>query len=364
MGVGAFLIDGETVPAEAALRRAGLAPLVLAPKEGLALLNGTQVSTALALAGLFEAEKLFRAALVTGALSTDAAKGSDGPFDARIQKLRGHRGQGEVAAALRGLMAGSAIRASHLTGDDRVQDPYCLRCQPQVMGACLDLLRQAATTLSIEANGVSDNPLVFAAEGEVVSGGNFHAEPVAFAADMIAMALCEIGSLAERRIAMLVDPALSRLPAFLTPKPGLNSGFMIPQVVAAALVSENKQRAYPASVDSIPTSANQEDHVSMATHGARRLLAMAENVVSILAIELLAAAQGCDFHAPLRSSAALERVRVALRAKIPSLEDDRFFAPDIATAAELIRSAALPAAAGSELLPRLGDDLHRAPATI
>jgi histidine ammonia-lyase len=364
MGVGAFLIDGETVRAEAALRRAGLAPLVLAPKEGLALLNGTQVSTALALAGLFEAEKLFGAALVTGALSTDAAKGSDGPFDARIQKLRGHCGQAEVAAALRALMAGSAIRSSHLTGDDRVQDPYCLRCQPQVMGACLDLLRQAATTLAIEANGVSDNPLVFAAEGEVVSGGNFHAEPVAFAADMIAMALCEIGSLAERRIAMLVDPALSRLPAFLTPKPGLNSGFMIPQVVAAALVSENKQRAYPASVDSIPTSANQEDHVSMATHGARRLLAMAENVVSILAIELLAAAQGCDFHAPLRSSATLERVRFALRAKIPSLEDDRFFAPDIATAAELIRSAGLTAAAGSELLPRLGDGLHRAPATI
>ena len=220
MGVGAFLIDGDRVPAEDALRRAGLAPLVLAPKEGLALLNGTQVSTALALAGLFEAERLLGAALVTGALSTDAAKGSDGPFDARIQALRGHRGQAEAAAALRALMAGSAIRSSHLTGDDRVQDPYCLRCQPQVMGACLDLLRQAATTLSIEANGVSDNPLVFAESGEVISGGNFHAEGVAFAADMIAMALCEIGSLSERRIAMLVDPALSRLPAFLTPRAG------------------------------------------------------------------------------------------------------------------------------------------------
>jgi histidine ammonia-lyase len=218
-------------------------------------------------------------------------------------------------------------------------------------------LRQAATTLSIEANGVSDNPLVFAESGEVISGGNFHAEGVAFAADMIAMALCEIGSLSERRIAMLVDPALSRLPAFLTPRPGLNSGFMIPQVVAAALVSENKQRAFPASVDSIPTSANQEDHVSMATHGARRLLAMAENVVNILAIELLAAAQGCDFHAPLRSSPALERVRDALRAHVPRLEEDRFLAPDIAAAAALVRSEALTAAVGHELLPRIRDGL-------
>jgi histidine ammonia-lyase len=311
------------------------------------------VSTALALAGLFEAERVLQAALVTGALSTDAAKGSDGPFDPRIQALRGHKGQAETAAALRNLMAGSAIRASHLKGDDRVQDPYCLRCQPQVMGACLDLLRQAATTLAIEANGVSDNPLVFAETGEVISGGNFHAEPVAFAADMIALALCEIGSLAERRIAMLVDPALSRLPAFLTPKPGLNSGFMIPQVAAAALVSENKQRAYPASVDSIPTSANQEDHVSMATHGARRLLPMAENVVNVIAIELLAAAQGCDFHAPLRSSDILEKVRAGLRAKVAHLEDDRFLAPDIADAADLVRSGALTKAAGAALLPEV-----------
>jgi histidine ammonia-lyase len=351
LGVGAFLEGDKTIPARDALRRAGLEPLMLGPKEGLAFLNGTQISTALALAGLFEAERALQAALVTGALSTDAAKGSDGPFDPRIQKLRGHKGQSETAAALRALMAGSAIRASHLKGDDRVQDPYCLRCQPQVMGACLDLLRQAAATLAVEANGVSDNPLVFAATGEVISGGNFHAEPVAFAADMIAMALCEIGSLAERRIAMLVDPALSRLPAFLTPKPGLNSGFMIPQVAAAALVSENKQRAYPASVDSIPTSANQEDHVSMATHGARRLLAMAENVVNVIAIELLAAAQGCDFHAPLRSSPILEEVRAALRAKVPHLEDDRFLAPDIAEAAALVRSGALAAATGAGLMP-------------
>jgi len=273
-------------------------------KEGLALLNGTQFSTAYALAALFETENLYRAALITGALSTDAARGSDAPFDPRIHQLRRHAGQIEAAGALRRLMAGSAIRASHLVGDERVQDPYCLRCQPQVMGAVLDILRQAATTLATEANGVTDNPLIFAETEEALSGGNFHGEPVAFAADLIALAICEIGSLAERRIAMLVDPALSGLPAFLTPRPGLNSGFMIPQVTAAALVSENKQRAYPASVDSIPTSANQEDHVSMAAHGARRLLGMAENGCSIVGIELLAAAQGCDFHRPLASSAS------------------------------------------------------------
>jgi histidine ammonia-lyase len=351
MGVGEAVWQGQRMPAEAALRQAGIAPLVLGPKEGLALLNGTQASTALALAGLFEAERAFQAALVTGALATDAARGSDGPFDARIQALRGHAGQIAVAAGLRGLLAGSAIRSSHLVDDDRIQDPYCLRCQPQVMGACLDLLRQAATTLATEANGVSDNPLVFAETGEVVSGGNFHAEPVAFAADMIALALCEIGSLAERRVAMLVDNTLSRLPAFLTRTPGLNSGFMIPQVTAAALVSENKQRAYPASVDSIPTSANQEDHVSMATHGARRLLPMAANLGNVVAIELLAACQGCDFHAPLLSSGALERVRATLRAVVPALDDDRFFAPDIARAAELVRSGRIAEAAGRELLP-------------
>jgi histidine ammonia-lyase len=351
MGIGAFFLDGMPVPADEALERMGLAPLALGPKEGLALLNGTQVSTALALAGLFEAERVFSAALITGALATDAAKGSDGPFDERIQNLRRHRGQIEVAASLRALMQGSAIRASHLVNDDRVQDPYCLRCQPQVMGACLDLLRQAGTTLAIEANGVSDNPLVFSETGEVISGGNFHAEPVAFAADMIAMALCEVGSLAERRIAMLVDPALSGLPAFLTPEPGLNSGFMIPQVTAAALVSENKQRAFPASVDSIPTSANQEDHVSMAAHGARRLLAMAENAANVVGIELLAAAQGCDFHAPLSSSPRLDAVRSALRNIVPTLTADRYLAPDMAAAATLVRSGALAEAVGREVLP-------------
>jgi histidine ammonia-lyase len=246
-------------------------------------------------------------------------------------------------------MAGSEIRASHRDDDPRVQDPYCLRCQPQVMGAALDLLRQAGATLEIEANGVSDNPLIFAGADEALSGGNFHAEPVAFAADMIALAICEIGSIAERRIAMLVDPALSGLPAFLTPQPGLNSGFMIPQVTAAALVSENKQRAYPASVDSIPTSANQEDHVSMAAHGARRLLAMAENASAVIGIELLAAAQGCDFHAGLTSSAALEAVRALLRAEVPMLDHDRHFHPDMGAANALVRRGAVTEAAGLAL---------------
>ncbi|PTD19341.1 histidine ammonia-lyase [Sphingomonas fennica] len=349
IGVGEIISDGIAMPAAAALAAAGLEPLTLGPKEGLALLNGTQFSCANALAGLFEAENLFRTALVTGALSTEAAKGSDAPFDPRIHALRRHAGQIAVGEALRGLMAGSAIRASHLEGDARVQDPYCLRCQPQVMGAALDLLRQAGHTLATEANGVSDNPLIFADTDEALSGGNFHAEPVAFAADMIAMAICEIGSIAERRIAMLVDPALSGLPAFLTPHPGLNSGFMIPQVTAAALVSENKQRAYPASVDSIPTSANQEDHVSMAAHGARRLLAMAENARGVIAIEYLAAAQGSDFHAPLKSSEVLEAARALLREQVPTLGEDRHFHPDIAAAAALVaggRIAALAALPG------------------
>lgn len=349
IGVGEIISEGGPLPAAEALASAGLAPLDLAAKEGLALLNGTQFSAANALAGLFEAELLYQSALVTGALSTEAAKGSDTPFDPRIHTLRRHRGQIEAAAALRELMAGSAIRASHAVDDPRVQDPYCLRCQPQVMGAALDLLRQAATTLEIEANSVSDNPLIFPDTDEALSGGNFHAEPVAFAADMIAMAICEIGSIAERRIAMLVDPALSGLPAFLTPQPGLNSGFMIPQVTAAALVSENKQRAYPASVDSIPTSANQEDHVSMAAHGARRLLDMAANASAVIGIELLAAAQGCDFHAGLTSSEALERARAALRAEVPTLDHDRHFHPDMEAANALVRSGTIVTVAGLTL---------------
>jgi histidine ammonia-lyase len=350
-GVGEMDTPHGRAPTAEALRAAGLAPLALAPKEGLALLNGTQFSTAYALAGLFAARDLLQAGLVTGAMSTDAARGSDAPFDARVQALRGHPGQIACADALRALMAGSAIRASHLEADDRVQDPYCLRCQPQVMGAALDVMRQAAGVLAIEANAVSDNPLIVAdAQGSIaLSGGNFHGQPVAFAADMLALALCEIGSLAERRIAMLVDPAQSRLPAFLTPKPGLNSGFMVAQVTAAALTAENKQRASPASVDSIPMSANQEDHVSMSAHAARRLLPMAENVGRILGIELLAACQGCDFHAPLASSTALEAVRRLVRAEVRHLDDDRFMAPDIDAATELTRSGAIAAAAGIEL---------------
>lgn len=349
IGVGSIIVGGKVQPAVDALTAAGLEPVALGPKEGLALLNGTQFSCAYALAGLFEAENVFRTALVTGGLSVEAAKGSDTPFDPRIHALRLHRGQAEVAQALAAMMNGSAIRASHATDDPRVQDPYCLRCQPQVMGAVLDLLRQAAATLGTEANGVSDNPLVFTETDEALSGGNFHAEPVAFAADMIAMAVCEIGSIAERRVAMLVDPALSGLPAFLTPKPGLNSGFMIPQVTAAALVSENKGRAFPASVDSIPTSANQEDHVSMAAHGARRLLEMVANLTGVIGIELLAAAQGCDFHGGLTSSAALERVRARLRGEVPTLTDDRHFHPDLEAANALVRSGAIVTAVAMDL---------------
>jgi histidine ammonia-lyase len=356
IGVGEVVVEGERKSALEALAAAGLTALTLGPKEGLALLNGTQFCTAYALAALFEVETLFQSALITGALSTEAAKGSDTPFDPRIHALRRHPGQIDAAAALRALMAGSAIRASHLFADPRVQDPYCLRCQPQVMGAVLTMLRQAAATLQDEANGVTDNPLIVAGEGadapaEALSGGNFHAEPVAFAADMIAIALCEIGGLAERRIAMLVDPAVSGLPAFLTPRPGLNSGFMLPQITAAALVSENKQKAYPASVDSIPTSANQEDHVSMAAHGARRLLAMAQNSAAIVAIELLAAAQGCDFHRPLASSAPLEAVRARLRRDVPPLEDDRRLSPDLQAAIALVTDGSVIDAAGAVALP-------------
>jgi len=351
IGVGEIELRGERRSAAEALHGAGLEPLTLGPKEGLALLNGTQFSTAWALAALFEAETLFRTALVAGALSTEAAKGADTPFDPRIHALRRHRGQIETAAALRTLMAGSAIRASHLVADPRVQDPYCLRCQPQVMGAVLDLLRYAAGTLEREASGVTDNPLVFPESDTVLSGGNFHAEPVAFAADAIALATCEIGSLAERRIAMLVDPDLSRLPAFLTPEPGLNSGLMLAQVTAAALAAENKQRAHPASIDSIPTSANQEDHVSMSAHGARRLLSMTANASAIIAIELMTAAQGCDFHEPIRSSDALEAVRALVRARIAPLAGDRYLHSDMEQAIALVRNGAVVRAVRGISLP-------------
>lgn len=336
LGEGEAHVKGVRMSGAAALRAAGIQPVALGPKEGLALLNGTQVSTALALAGLIAAERNAAAAILAGAMSVDAVMGSDTPFDPRIHALRPHPGQQLAAAHYRRLLEGSAIRASHLKGDDRVQDPYSFRCQPQVMGACLDLLGHAARTLGIEANSVSDNPLVFAGDGAVLSGGNFHAEPVAFAADMIALAVAEIGSLSERRIAALIDSSISLLPAFLIRNPGLNSGFMVPQCTAAALMSENKQLSHPASVDSAPTSANQEDHVSMATHGARRLLAMNANLARILAIELMAAAEGIDFRRPLRSSAALEAAHALLRAHAAKREEDREFATDTEAVAGLI----------------------------
>ncbi len=349
IGEGEAFVEGRRLPGRAALAAAGLEPVPLGPKEGLALINGTQVSTALALVGLWRARGAAREAVATGALSTDAAMGSSTPFRPEIHALRGQPGQIAVAAALRALMEGSAIRESHRDDDARVQDPYCLRCQPQVAGACLDLLAQAAQTLRIEANAATDNPLVLA-DGAIVSGGNFHAEPVAFAADQIALAIAETGSIAQRRIAMLVDPALSHgLPPFLAPKPGLNSGFMIAEVTAAALMSENKQRAAPASVDSTPTSANQEDHVSMACHGARRLLDMAENLERIVAVEALCAAQGVELRAPLATSPRLRAVIGRLRATVPPLAEDRVLAPDIEAAACLVRAGALSAAAGGDL---------------
>ncbi|HYC02937.1 MAG TPA: histidine ammonia-lyase [Azospirillaceae bacterium] len=350
LGVGEVRVDGRVLPARDGISRAGLRPLELGPKEGLALLNGTQVSTALALAGLFKAERVFAAATVTGALSVDAARGSDTPFDARIHALRGQRGQIDVAAAYRALLKGSAIRDSH-RDCSRVQDPYCLRCQPQVMGACLDQLRMAAGTLLVEANAVTDNPLVFPEDGDILSGGNFHAEPVAMAADQIAIALAEIGNLSERRSAMLVDPHHNGgLPAFLVKDGGINSGFMIAQVTAAALASENKGLAHPASVDSIPTSANQEDHVSMATWAARRLGDMADNAAGIIAVEYLAAAQGIEFHRPLCTSLALERAVAELREGVPMYDQDRYFAPDIAAAKRLVQDGTLGALAPVGLL--------------
>jgi histidine ammonia-lyase len=349
MGEGTVRVDGVVQPAASALHAAGLKPIHLAAKEGLALLNGTQVSTAIALMGLWRTEQVFAAAVVTGALSVDAARGSDAPFDPRIHALRGHAGQIDVARLYRELLAGSAIRASHRENDERVQDPYSLRCQPQVMGAALDLLRHAARTLCIEANAVSDNPLVFSDTGEVLSGGNFHAEPVAFAADTLALALAEVGALSERRIALLIDASISGLPPFLVREAGLNSGFMIAHVTAAALASENKTLAHPASVDSLPTSANQEDHVSMATFAARKLADMALNVRHIVAIELLAAAQGIDFHRPLRSSDTLEHVHAVVRTRAARYDEDRFFAPDIAAAETLIDADTFTHLAGGVL---------------
>jgi histidine ammonia-lyase len=341
LGEGDVRVNGIRMPACTALKTAGIEPVQLGPKEGLAFLNGTQVSTAIALKGLFHTEQVFAAAVVAGALSVDAAKGSDDPFDPRIHEVRGHPTQTETARLYRQLLAGSEIRNSHKVDDDRVQDPYSLRCQPQVMGACLELIQNSAKTLLIEANAVSDNPLVFADTGDVLSGGNFHAEPVAFASDVLALAIAETGSLSERRIALLIDSSISGLPPFLVTNPGLNSGLMIAHVTAASLVSENKTLAHPASVDSIPTSANQEDHVSMATFAARKLAHMALNVRHVIAIELLAAAQGIEFHRPMRSSAALEQVHAQIRALVPKIEKDRFFGNDILAIENLISSDVL-----------------------
>ncbi len=346
LGEGRIRIGGDELPAGDALARLGLAPLALGPKEGLALINGTQVSTAIALDTMFTAERVLASGLIGGALSTDAFKGTDAAFDPRIHAARGQPGQIDVAAVLRGLLEGSAIRRSH-AGCDRVQDPYSFRCQPQVMGAALDLIRAAARTLEIEANAVSDNPLLFG--DDAVSGGNFHGQPVAFAADMLAMALCEIGSISERRTAVLVDPKMSGLPPFLVEDSGVNSGFMIVQVTAAALVSENKSLAFPASVDSIPTSANQEDHVSMATHGALKARRIAHNAAGVIGVELLAAAQGVDFHAPLETSPPLRRAHAAIRADVPFYAADRYLADDIAWAKQAVLDGALSGAVQADL---------------
>jgi histidine ammonia-lyase len=340
LGIGEVRHKGKILPAKEGLHLAGLQPFSLAPKEGLALLNGTQVSTALALMGLIEAEHIFINALITGALSVDATLASIKPFDERIQAVRGHPSQQTVARILRELLAESGISSSHMACE-KVQDPYSLRCQPQVMGACLHPILFVKEILTIEANAVSDNPLIFAEDNDIISGGNFHAEPVAMAADTLALSIAEIGSLSERRIALLMDKHFSGLPAYLVNNPGINSGFMAAQITAAALTSENKCLAHPASIDSIPTAANQEDHVSMATYGARRLLTMTDNTATIIAIELLAACQGIDLRRPLKTSPILEKIHETLRRKVSFYHEDRYFAPDIAAAKELIQSEQL-----------------------
>ncbi len=350
MGHGEAEFDGQVMSGDKALTAAGLTPVELGPKEGLALINGTQFSTAFALAGLFGAWRAAHSALVTSALSTDAIMGSTAPLQPEIHALRGHRGQIEAGETMRALLAGSEIRESHVIDDARVQDPYCIRCQPQVTGAAMDVLRMAARTLEIEANAATDNPLVLVGANLIVSGGNFHAEPVGFAADMIALAVAEIGAIAQRRVALIVDPVLSfNLPPFLTPNPGLNSGYMIAEVTSAALMSENKHLANPCVTDSTPTSANQEDHVSMAAHGARRLGPMLENLNRIIGIELLCGAQGIDFRAPLATSDALQRVVSRLRQDVETLGDDRYLAPDLERAASLIASGAIAEIAGVQM---------------
>lgn len=350
IGEGQAFFNGQTLTGADALSKAGLTPVVLGPKEGLALINGTQFSTACALAGLFQAWRMAQSAIVTGAMSTDAIMGSTAPLHPQIHTLRGHQGQIDVAAEARRLLQGSEIRESHREDDIRVQDPYCIRCQPQVVGAAIDLLRFAGKTLEIEANAVTDNPLVLSDSNDIISGGNFHAEPVAFAADQIALAVSEIGAISQRRIAMTVDPVLScDLPAFLSPKPGLNSGFMIAEVTTAALMSENKFLATPCSIDSTPTSANQEDHVSMAAHAARRLKKMNANLAAILGVEALCSAQGIEARLPLSTAPALQRVKAVLRAEVPPLDEDRYMAPDLKAATDLIEAGALVHAAECEV---------------
>ncbi len=339
LGEGEARHNGKIISGLEALKIAGLEPITLAPKEGLALLNGTQASTAFALEGLFAAEDLFASATLCGAMSVEAALGSRRPFDARIHQVRGHQAQMDAAAAFRHLLDSTSELGKSHTNCEKVQDPYSLRCQPQVMGACLQQIRNSAEILKVEANSVSDNPLVFADDGDIISGGNFHAEPVAMAADNLALAIAEIGSLSERRMALLIDSALSKLPPFLVDNGGVNSGFMIAQVTAAALASENKSLAHPASVDSLPTSANQEDHVSMATFAGRRLRDMAENTRGILAVEYLSAAQGLDFRSPALSSPKIEQGKQILRERVSFYDKDRYFAPDIEKANALLKLA-------------------------
>ena len=355
LGEGEVHYQGKVVSGKEGLEIAGLSPITLGPKEGLALLNGTQASTAFALQGLFAAEDLFAAAMISGCLSVEASLASRRPFDSLIHEVRGHKSQIDVAANFRRLLDHSEIEDSHKNCES-VQDPYSLRCQPQVMGACLSQIRNTAQTLVIEANAVSDNPLVFADQCDIISGGNFHAEPVAMAADNLALAFAEIGALSERRMALLIDTHMSKLPPFLVEKGGLNSGFMIAQVTAAALASENKSLAHPASVDSMPTSANQEDHVSMATFAGRRLADMTENTAGIIAIELLAACQGVDFRTPLKTSESLEQAKALVRQKVPFYDKDRYFAPDIARAIELVISGAFNVFMGEDLLPSLAGE--------
>ncbi|MCY3769345.1 MAG: histidine ammonia-lyase [Gammaproteobacteria bacterium] len=362
IGEGQVRFQGRVLDAADALRQNNLEPWVLGPKEGLAMINGTQVSTALALAALFDTWRSCQTALIAGALSSDALMASTVPFQGEIHRLRKHRGQMDAARSLRSLLEGSAIRDSHREGDERVQDPYCIRCQPQVMGACMDQLRQVAATLEIEANSVTDNPLVMVETGRIMSGGNFHAEPVAFAADQNALAIAEMGAIAERRIATLVDPALNHgLPPFLSPDPGLSSGFMGVEITAAALMSENKHKAAPCSVDSTPTSANQEDHVSMACHGAWRLMEMNQNLAHLIAIELLAATQGAEFRRPVKTSAALQRVMDRVREVVDRLDHDRYIGGEIARATDLVRTGALVTAVGDGMVPALHHHLPENP---